>query len=97
MFANLNLANYVTVACDATVYGSLRYNTTSGKVVFCNGTAWVTIGNPPLGSSIEWPATSCASIVASRDYTSVGPYWIQQSNGMRDVNVTRCCVVACRI
>jgi len=38
-----------TIACGTQVSGSIRYNTTSNTVQFCNGTGWVSLASSTMG------------------------------------------------
>ena len=39
-----------TISCAASVSGSIRYNTTSNTVQFCNGTGWTSLNSGTTGS-----------------------------------------------
>eukprot|EP00042_Codosiga_hollandica_P048252 m.538063 g.538063 ORF g.538063 m.538063 type:complete len:814 (-) comp57626_c0_seq1:115-2556(-) len=65
-------------ACNSTTKGDTRFNLT--KVITCNGSDWIPIYTPPVGSLYN-PAASCAQIFASADYLGFGLYWFRHPDG----------------
>ncbi|GMV38631.1 MAG: hypothetical protein AMXMBFR64_03470 [Myxococcales bacterium] len=63
-------------SCGGSTAGLLYFNTTSGKLFFCNGAEWVGLGTVPPGSTTN-PAKSCAHIKQENPTAASGVYWLQ--------------------
>ena len=68
-----------SVACGSSNIGAIRLN--GSTILLCvSGSSWIPV-NPNIGSSISYPATSCAQIVSVAGTNVNGVYWITQSGG----------------
>ena len=68
-----------TVACTSSNVGAIRLN--GSTILLCvTGSSWIPV-NPNIGSSINYPATSCAQVVSVAGTNVNGVYWITQTGG----------------
>lgn len=68
-----------TAACDTTTRGSVRYNSVTTKLEFCNGTSWVALGGGP--------GTGCVMCIHCEFYEQSGAAsWVDGGERCVDVN-----------
>jgi len=61
VFADVKFSN-ASAACNGTTEGSQRYNSTSKKMEFCNGTSWAEVGSAsPAGTVAFFVLGACPS------------------------------------
>ena len=76
LLPRIHNASSAPTTCGASTAGVLYFNTTSGKLYFCNGDEWVGLGTVPPGSTSN-PAKSCAHIKQDNPSATSGVYWLQ--------------------
>ena len=68
-----------TATCSASNYGGLRVNVST--VMLCSyGASWLAL-NPAIGSSLNYPAASCAQVLSVQGSGVNGTYYITQTGG----------------
>jgi hypothetical protein len=79
-------------ACDSSLLGQMRLK--AGYIVYCDeNDVWALVSKVRLGSIAEYPAVSCAAIIAAGDYASAGVYWLL----INDVPTQQVCNGATRL
>ena len=71
--------------CDIDHEGTMRYNSLSKEMEFCNGTCWASLYGAPMNGPCvqEETASSCASL-RQLGYVDDGTYWIDPDGGEGD-------------
>lgn len=71
---NTKLGN-AAATCNATIAGTIRYNTTLKCVELCDGTAWTCVGGSPIPVSVDGACGSTANSCTRGSFQAVGTHY----------------------